>query len=145
MGQHLATRSTGHGGPCSSCTAFAARVVPNPGGVLSWLGGLGGRSRGYLGADLRAGLVVVCLVVDIGRSTGRAGTCSVPAASCTVVGADVVGYAAWGGSCCGGWVWRGRACWCLDARLSKGAFCFFSYPFVVAAGESYTTKAKRCQ
>jgi hypothetical protein len=145
--QHLAAGSTSYGRPCTACTAFAARVVPNPGRILGRIGGLWRRGGRYLGADLRAGLVVVCLVVDVGRSTGRASARRIPAASGTVVGADVVGDTAGGSSCSRSWIWRsgrsGRRC--LDAGLTERALCFFAYPFVVVAGEGYKRKAKRRQ
>ena len=143
--QHLAAGSTSYGRPCTACTAFAARVVPNPGRILGRIGGLWRRGGRYLGADLRAGLVVVCLVVDVGRSTGRASTRRIPAASGTVVGADVVGDTIRGSSCSRSWIWRSRRSRCLYAGLTEGALCLFAYPFVVVAGEGYRRQANRCQ
>ena len=145
--QHLATRSTSHGCSGAPGTSFAAGVVPDPGSILGWLGSLWGRARArrYLSADLRAGLVVVCLVMDVGCAAGRAGTRGIPAASRAVVGADVVGDTAGGCSRCGSRVGRCGACRCLHAGLSEGAFCLLSYPFVVVTGESYRREAKRCQ
>ena len=142
--QHLAAGSTRYGRPGTACTAFAARVVPNPGSILGGFGGLWCRGRRYLGTDLRAGLVVECLVVDVGRSTGRASTRRIPAASGTVVGADVVGDTAGGSRRSCSWIGRSR-CRCLDAGLAERALCFFAYPFVVVAGEGYKRKAKRRQ